>query len=93
MTSEQVPPILPKTLRVSNLNAHTNESHLALLFKPFGTTNRIFLAIDPVTHASRGFAFVTYEHSIAAQAALGKLHGSEYDNGILCVKWAKPKKG
>jgi len=77
------------TLRVSNLNAQTSESDLALLFDRFGI-NHIFLAKDPFTRTSQGFAFVTFEDSITAERAT-RLQGHTLHDRYLCVKMAKPK--
>jgi len=79
------------TLRVTNLSEDTSEADLADLFKRFGPTQRIYLAKDRNTGASRGFAFVSYIKKEDAAQALLKLDGYGYDNLILRVEWAKPR--
>ena len=69
----------------------TDEQDLMDLFRRFGHTSRTFLARDPVTHRSRGFAFVSYTRKEDAQKALDTLNGRGFNNLILRVEWAKPR--
>eukprot|EP00657_Telonema_sp_P-1_P006704 TRINITY_DN2608_c0_g1_i1.p1 TRINITY_DN2608_c0_g1~~TRINITY_DN2608_c0_g1_i1.p1 ORF type:complete len:193 (+),score=46.11 TRINITY_DN2608_c0_g1_i1:337-915(+) len=78
------------TLRVSNLSEETRESDLQELFRTFGPINRIYLAKDRETQASRGFAFVTFMRREDAQCAMDRLAGYGYDHLILQIEWAKP---
>jgi len=78
------------TLRVSNLSEDTHESDLQELFRAFGHINRIYLAKDRETQASRGFAFVTFLRREDAQRAMDRLAGYGYDHLILQIEWAKP---
>jgi len=79
------------SLRITNLCEDVKEGDLQELFSPFGRLQRVYLAKDPVTHLSKGFAFVTYYERKDAQKAIDKLNGHGYDNLILQVQWAKPK--
>ncbi|KAJ8038429.1 Eukaryotic translation initiation factor 3 subunit G [Holothuria leucospilota] len=78
------------TIRVTNLSEDTRESDLKDLFNPFGSIQRIFLAMDRVTNTSKGFAFITFYDRNAAEKAISKVSGYGYDHLILNVEWAKP---
>jgi len=79
------------SLRVTNLSEDVREGDLQDLFAQFGALQRVYLAKDPMTHLSRGFAFVTYYSKQHAQKAIDKLNGHGYDNLILSVSFAKPR--
>lgn len=78
------------TLRVTNVSEDTKEADLQDLFRPFGRVQRIYLAKDRITMASRGFAFVTYNYKGDAEKAMEAVDGYGYDHLILKVEWAKP---
>ncbi|CAN0541227.1 unnamed protein product, partial [Ectocarpus sp. 8 AP-2014] len=52
--------------------------------------NRVYLAKDPETMQSRGFAFVSYYQKSDAESAMQALQGYGYDHLILKLEWAKP---
>uniref|UniRef100_A0A1I8GQ76 Eukaryotic translation initiation factor 3 subunit G n=1 Tax=Macrostomum lignano TaxID=282301 RepID=A0A1I8GQ76_9PLAT len=78
------------TIRVTNLPEDTTEEDLGHLFNPFGKIQRIFLAKDKQTMASKGFAFITYQRKEDAQKAIFGVSGFGYGHLILKVDWAKP---
>lgn len=78
-------------IRVSNIPDGTTENDLRDLFRPFGNTSRIYIAIDRSTNQSRGFAFITFTNRQDAQKAINRLNGYGYGNLILRVEWAKPR--
>lgn len=80
------------TIRVTNLPEETAENDLVELFNPFGKVNRIFLAKDKNTQASRGFAFVNFQRKEDAQRAIWGVNDFGYHHLILKVEWAKPSK-
>jgi len=80
----------PAKVRVTNLSEDTRESDLGELFRKFGPISRIYLAKDPSTGLSKGFAFVNYIYKEDAAKAIEKLNGYGYDNLILHVEWARP---
>jgi len=80
------------TVRVSNLSEGAFENDLQELFKPFGPLQRVFIAKDKNTGASRGFGFVTFYHREDAAKAISKLDGHGYDHLILHLEWALPSK-
>ena len=67
------------------------DSDLRELFRRFGPIQRIYLAKDRETHASRGFAFINFFNREDAQNAINKLDGHGYDHLILSVSWANPR--
>lgn len=77
------------TVRVTNLPEEATENDLMELFKPFGKVNRIFLAKDKISQASRGFAFVNFQHREDAQRAIYGVNDYGYHHLILKVEWAK----
>merc|ERR1719181_145625 len=79
------------TLRVFNLSTDVREGDLHELFGQFGKLWRVFLAKNPETQESKGFAFVTYCSKGDAERAIAKLHGHGYDNLILSVAFARPR--
>lgn len=78
------------TIRVTNLSEDTRESDLKDLFQPFGSIQRIFLAMDRNTQTSKGFAFITFFSRESAARAIQSVSGFGYDHLILNVEWAKP---
>lgn len=50
----------------------------------------MYLAKDPETMQSRGFAFVSYYQKSDAESAMQGLQGYGYDHLILKLEWAKP---
>lgn len=79
------------SLRVTNLSEDVRQGDLEDLFSQVGRLSRVYLAKDPTTGNSRGFAFVTYYSREDAQRAIAKLNGHGYDNLILQVQFAKPR--
>ena len=75
---------------MSNLSEDVKDSDLRELFRRFGAIQRIYLAKDRDTRASRGFAFINFFDRGDAQRAIGKLDGHGYDHLILSVGWANP---
>lgn len=58
------------TIRVTNLSEDTRESDLKDLFNPFGSIQRIFLAMDRVTNTSKVTALI---FSILISGSFGEL--------------------
>eukprot|EP00428_Durinskia_dybowskii_P018053 CAMPEP_0170225520 /NCGR_PEP_ID=MMETSP0116_2-20130129/12469_1 /TAXON_ID=400756 /ORGANISM="Durinskia baltica, Strain CSIRO CS-38" /LENGTH=335 /DNA_ID=CAMNT_0010476241 /DNA_START=45 /DNA_END=1049 /DNA_ORIENTATION=- len=79
------------SLRITNLSEDVREGDLQDLFGQVGRLQRVYLAKDPTTGQSRGFAFVTYYTREDAQKAIDRMNGHGYDNLILQVQFAKPR--
>jgi translation initiation factor 3 subunit G len=60
-------------IRVTNISEDTTEGDLRDLFGNFGRIHRIYLAKDPETLQSRGFAFVSYFTETDAEKAMDAL--------------------
>jgi translation initiation factor 3 subunit G len=73
-------------IRVTNISEDTTEGDLRELFGAFGRIYRVYLAKDPETMQSRGFAFVSYTNERDAQNAMDALQGYGYDYLILKVR-------
>lgn len=78
------------TIRVTNLSEDTREYDLQELFRPFGSIQRIYLAMDKNTGQSKGFAFINFYSKESAARAIAGVSGFGYDHLILKVEWAKP---
>ncbi|PVH67092.1 hypothetical protein PAHAL_1G426600 [Panicum hallii] len=79
------------SIRVTNLSEDARDPDLAELFGQFGPLNRVYVALDRATGASRGFGFVNFVHREDGERAIKNLNGYGYDNLILCVDWAAPR--
>ena len=79
------------SVRVSNLSEDARDHDLAELFGQFGPLNRVYVALDRATGASRGFGFVNFVRREDGERAIKNLNGYGYDNLILCVEWAAPR--
>ncbi|KAG5175693.1 putative eukaryotic translation initiation factor 3 subunit G [Tribonema minus] len=77
-------------IRVTNISEDTTEGDLRELFGTFGRIHRVYLAKDPETMQSRGFAFVSFTSEADAERAMNKLQGYGYDHLILKLEFAKP---
>lgn len=72
-------------LYVGNLNYKTTDEKLKELFSQFGEVTSVNIL------QGRGFGFVEMTTPEAAQEALGKLNGSDFDGRRLIVNEAKPR--
>lgn len=79
-----------KKLYVGNLSFDTNETRLKEVFSTFNTVKSITIIQDRQTGRSKGFGFVELEDA-EAQAAIGKLNGSDIDGRKITVNEARPK--
>jgi cold-inducible RNA-binding protein len=77
-------------LYVGNLSPDVSEADLLTLFSQTGTVTEVNVALDPVTHQSRGFAFVTMAAPELAAAALEKFHCYSLGGRHITVTEARP---
>jgi RNA recognition motif-containing protein len=82
---------MAKKLYVGSLSYDTNESGLRGLFEPFGTLLSVAVIIDKMTGRSKGFGFVEFEDSNAADEAIAQINGKEVDGRTLTVNEARPQ--
>jgi cold-inducible RNA-binding protein len=77
-------------LYVGNLSPAVSEADLHRLFSQKGTVTEVTMAVDPATHQSRGFGFVTMATPELAAAALRDLHCHELGGRYITVTEARP---
>lgn len=77
-------------LYVGNLSYSVDESQLKDLFASYGEINEVTLIKDRDTGRSKGFAFITFATSEAAEKALEQ-DGKEHDGRPLKVNAAQEK--
>jgi len=79
----------PVKLFVGGLNPDTTAAELRPAFAKFGDLVDVAIVTDRGTNRSRGFGFVTFATSAAADAAAKELNGVELDGGRLRVNRAE----
>jgi len=78
-------------LYVGNLSFSTSESELHELFSQAGEVESARIITDRDTGRSRGFGFVEFADSAAAEGAITKFNGYEVNGRALTVNEAKPQ--
>jgi RNA recognition motif-containing protein len=81
---------MAKKLFVGSLPWATTSDDLKELFSQFGEVTSATIIIDKMNGRSRGFGFVEMSDDAAADAAIDKLNGSEYQGRTMVVNEAKP---
>lgn len=76
-------------LYVGNLPPSVTEADLRLLFSRVGGVTEVQLALDPATHQSRGYAFVTMTNPELAAVALSALHSYSLGGRYIVVTEAR----
>ena len=77
-------------LYVGNLSPSVTEADLRLLFSRIGAVTEVQLKLDPATHQSRGYGFVTMATPELAAAALRELHSCNFGGRYIAVTEARP---
>ena len=72
-------------LYIGNLSPGVTEDDLRQLFSQAGAVTEVKLMLDPVTHQSRGFAFVTMATPELAAAALRDFHSYNLGGRYITV--------
>ncbi|RYZ81725.1 MAG: RNA-binding protein [Proteobacteria bacterium] len=80
-----------KKLYVGGLSYGTTEDALHDLFSQAGQVDSVKVIVDRDTGRSKGFAFVEMSTDAAAQDAISKYDGKEFDGRRLTVNEAKPQ--
>jgi RNA recognition motif-containing protein len=80
-----------KKLYIGNLSFNVDSNQLTTLFSDFGTVDSANVIMDRDTGRSKGFAFVEMSESDAAQTAIDKLNGTEFEGRALNISEAKPQ--
>jgi RNA recognition motif-containing protein len=82
---------MAKKLYVGSLPYSANESSLRELFEPFGTLVSVAVISDKFSGQSKGFGFVEFEDSEAADKAIAQVNGREMGGRSLTVNEARPQ--
>ncbi len=77
-------------LYVGNLSPNVSEDELRVLFSQAGAVTEVKLMLDPATHQSRGFGFVTMATPELAAAALRDFHCYSLGGRHITVTEARP---
>lgn len=99
-SSHYVPPTMRKdaeeqrvTVKVSNIPEDTERDHLKEMFKPCGRIYRVNVPRDKRTGEGRGFAFIDFNDSEGAIAAVVMMNGQRLGYQVISVEFALNKEG
>lgn len=81
----------PTKLFVGGLSSETTTDDLRTSFAKFGDIVDVAVIADRATSQSRGFGFVTYQSSAAAETAIKEMNGVELDGRTLKVNRAETR--
>lgn len=77
-------------LFVGNLPYEATEAELSAHFSQVGPVSRVFIPLDRDTGKPRGFAFIEFDDSGHAAAAIEQLHQKPFKDRPLVVNEARP---
>jgi RNA recognition motif-containing protein len=80
-----------KKLYVGNLTYEVSDAELQQLFSTYGSVRSAQVVMDRETGRSKGFAFVEFGNDNEADAAVGGLHGKDFNGRMMTVNEARPK--
>ncbi len=80
-------------LYVGNLSYGCTDDDLGNLFSQVGNVSSVRIIVDRETGRSKGFAFVEMETEEAAQEAIQKMAGLNFQGRPLTVNEARPREG
>lgn len=81
---------MAKKLYVGSLPYSADENALRELFEPFGNLISAAVISDKFTGQSKGFGFVEFEDSSAADRAIAEVNGRDMGGRSLTVNEARP---
>ena len=81
-----------KKLFVGNLSWNTADAELSDAFSRFGEITEAKVITDRNTGRSRGFGFITFEDSEAADKAISEMNGTSIDGREITVNEAQDKR-
>jgi RNA recognition motif-containing protein len=82
---------MSKKLFVGGLSWNTDDAALRDAFSKFGEVAEAQVVMDRETNRSRGFGFVTFNDSNAAQNAIAEMDGRDLDGRQIRVNEAQDK--
>ena len=83
--------VMSKKLFVGSLSWNTDDHQLRTAFESFGEVTDAKVISDRDTGRSRGFGFVTFADSQAADTAIEKMNGSNLDGRTINVNEARER--
>ena len=81
-----------KKLFVGNLSWNTADAELSDAFGRFGEITEAKVITDRNTGRSRGFGFITFEDTEAADKAISEMNGTSLDGREITVNEAQDKR-
>lgn len=81
---------MAKRLYVGNLPFQVTEADLSDLFAQVGAVDSVKIITDRDTGRSKGFAFVEMSDDSAAEQAISKFNGTDFNGRNLTVNEARP---
>ena len=81
---------MAKRLYVGNLSFQITEADLSELFAQVGAVDSVKIITDRDTGRSKGFAFVEMSDDGAAEQAISKFNGTDFNGRNLTVNEARP---
>lgn len=78
-------------LYIGGIPYRTTEEDLRTAFEEAGAVQSTSIIMDRMTNRSRGFGFVEMADEAAAQAAIDRWDGKEFDGRMLSVSFARPQ--
>jgi RNA recognition motif-containing protein len=84
---------MSKKLFVGSLSWDSDDHGLREAFERFGEVTEAKVITDRETGRSRGFGFVTFADSAAADQAIGEMNGTMLDGRTLNVNEAQDRRG
>lgn len=78
-------------LYVGGIPYRTTEDEMRTAFEEAGAVTSVSIIMDRMTGRSRGFGFVEMVDEAAAQAAVDRWDGKEFDGRMLSVSMARPQ--
>ncbi|KAL7410986.1 hypothetical protein BDY24DRAFT_334563, partial [Mrakia frigida] len=79
------------TIFVNNLSFQTREQGLAATLSFCGKVVRSRIPSDPLTGASKGFAYVEFEREEQAERALREMNGVEVDGRRIRLEFSQSR--
>jgi len=77
---------------VGNLDYKVDENDLKEVFQEFGPVESSKVITDKFSGRSKGFGFVIMEDDEQAKNAIEELNGATYEDRVMKVNEARPKK-
>jgi cold-inducible RNA-binding protein len=81
---------MAKKIYVGNLSFQTTEAELTDMFSELGPVESVQIITDRDTGRSKGFGFVQMSDDAAADKAIERFNGKEFNGRALTVNEARP---